>query len=158
VSTTSSQSYLNIDITSLMQDIWANPTTSYGIGMRQVVEQTYRSMKFGSSDNPDSALWPKLYICYSMPAAGIHEHENNSALAIYPNPANDFLTIKTENSKMQLNEIRVFDAQGKMVMNQIVNAGEASVVLDISSLANGIYFVQGIAENEVMNKKVLVTH
>lgn len=64
-STTSNQSYPNINVTSEVQDMVTNPSANHGWLFRLQVEQTFASMKFGSSDNADSTLWPELFVEYS---------------------------------------------------------------------------------------------
>ena len=58
-------------------------------------------------------------------------------LTIYPNPANNYLTIESNNSNAQ-NEVRIFDYSGKMVktyQNQTYN-------LPIAELPTGMYLIQ----------------
>lgn len=63
-SVTSTQNYLNIDVTNHIQFKHANPASHYGFMFRLVTEVMYRSMLFASSDNPNAALRPKLEITY----------------------------------------------------------------------------------------------
>jgi hypothetical protein len=51
-----------IDVTALIQDIINNPENSYGIMLQLVNETPYNKVMFASSDNFDSAKWPKLEI------------------------------------------------------------------------------------------------
>lgn len=69
---------------------------------------------------------------------GINELNNAGYFKIYPNPANDFLTITTARE----NEItcKISDATGKIVLMKQLNG--KSNRIDISSLANGIYFME----------------
>lgn len=61
-STTQTEDYLNIDVTALYQDIFAN--TNYGIMLLLDVEDTYKSLVFASSDYTNTAKRPKLVITY----------------------------------------------------------------------------------------------
>lgn len=66
-STSTSQNYLDIDVTNLINDIRNNPTTGYGLMLKLQTEATYRCLLFATSDHADSAKWPKLTISYTLP-------------------------------------------------------------------------------------------
>ena len=76
-STSTIQDYLDIDVTILVQDMIANPNTSYGFLLKLVTEEFYRSMIFASSDNPDSTLHPKLELTFT-------EIETDSCITFRP--------------------------------------------------------------------------
>ncbi|HRZ43251.1 MAG TPA: DNRLRE domain-containing protein [Bacteroidales bacterium] len=63
-STTATQNYLNIDVTPQVSQWCQNPSSNYGWMIEPVIKSTYRSMKFASSDNSNSAIRPKLVITY----------------------------------------------------------------------------------------------
>ncbi len=63
-SLTSSQSYLNIDVKDMVQDMVNNPSSSHGFAFRLVTEQPTRILNFASSDNSLSAFRPKLIVVY----------------------------------------------------------------------------------------------
>lgn len=58
------QDYLDIDVTTLVQDMVNNPTESFGFLFRLKTEQQYRSMYFVTSDFPDATKHPKLIVTY----------------------------------------------------------------------------------------------
>jgi len=66
---TTTQNYLNIDITALIQDIMDNPGSSYGLMLKLQDESYYRRMNFCSSDHTNQNLRPKLVITYSTDCA-----------------------------------------------------------------------------------------
>jgi len=60
--------------------------------------------------------------------------------AMYPNPANQLLTIhfnRTEDS-----QLKIFDEKGKIVLEYSQKSGEEIVPFDISHLNTGFYFVE----------------
>lgn len=65
--------------------------------------------------------------------------ENEPEFAVYPNPAMDFIRIKTI-SGAKLKEIKISSMQGKMVAYQKFK--NEMTLLDISGLSAGIYFVE----------------
>lgn len=64
-SISSSQDYVNIDVTNLIQDMIDDPDNSYGFQLRMVTEEIYRSLTFASGDHFDSDLWPEIEISYT---------------------------------------------------------------------------------------------
>ena len=63
-STSSSQNYLNIDITAMAQDFVNDPQMNYGMMLQETDSIPYRSLIFASSDHSDPSLHPKLEITY----------------------------------------------------------------------------------------------
>jgi hypothetical protein len=63
-STTNTQNYTNIDVTSLILDSYENPNSSFGFRISLITEQKYRSVVFGSGDSEDESIRPSLVISY----------------------------------------------------------------------------------------------
>ncbi len=73
-------------------------------------------------------------------------------LTISPNPANESLTVKNEEAEM--NNVMVFDATGRVVMEQQNMHGNTSV-LQVNDLKAGVYILKiEIGENNVFRKFV----
>lgn len=64
------------------------------------------------------------------------DFSKDSSLQVYPNPAQDFLNVKSENL---ITSIQLYDSQGRLLNTKVAN--ETSEVLDISKYSAGIYFV-----------------
>lgn len=58
------QDYTDIDVTSLVLDMYANPQESFGFRLSLIEEYIYRSMILASSDHPDKSIRPSLIIKY----------------------------------------------------------------------------------------------
>ena len=79
------------------------------------------------------------------------ENENNS-LAIYPNPTSSNITIENKSSSQQL-KVVVSDPLGKTILKQ--NLADTQTI-DVSTLQNGIYFLQVFEkDNLLVNKKIV---
>lgn len=63
-STSSTQNYIDTDITVLLQDIIDTSNTSFGMMLKLQNEQFYRRLNFCSSDFSDPSFHPKLVIIY----------------------------------------------------------------------------------------------
>jgi hypothetical protein len=68
--------------------------------------------------------------------------DNSSALSIYPNPSNDRIYIKA--SQTELESLKIYSILGQDVGNKvaILESHEGMLVLDIQSLAKGIYIIK----------------
>ncbi|MBK8683194.1 MAG: T9SS type A sorting domain-containing protein [Chitinophagales bacterium] len=66
--------------------------------------------------------------------------EISSGVTIYPNPASSQLTVEIENDNASEKHIEIMDALGRSV--QTISTSENIVVIDISNLSAGIYFVK----------------
>ena len=58
------EDYIDIDVTTLVQDMINDPENSYGFMIKLVNEEHYRSMVFSSSDQEDPDNHPKLEIIF----------------------------------------------------------------------------------------------
>ena len=76
--------------------------------------------------------------------AGITETENANVV-LYPNPVNDKLNIVADG----IQEVNVLDINGRNVMTL-----QNTNTIDMSNLANGVYFVRVITANGVSTQKI----
>ena len=80
---------------------------------------------------------------------GVEENNISNNISIYPNPAQNQLTIKAENLKIE--QIVILDVTGKEVRNITQNLTE----IDISDLQKGIYFVKIYTDKGVGNQRII---
>lgn len=78
------------------------------------------------------------------------DFSKDSSLQIYPNPVQDFLNIKSENT---ITSIQLFDSQGRLLTTKVAN--ETFEVLDISKYSEGIYFVSVITSVGKQTQKII---
>jgi hypothetical protein len=77
----------------------------------------------------------------------------SNRIKVYPNPANDFITI--ENESPDFTEGRLYTIEGKVILDFEV---EGKLKLFVRDLKSGIYFVRLVNENEVFIEKVIVNN
>ncbi|REJ81708.1 MAG: T9SS C-terminal target domain-containing protein [Bacteroidetes bacterium] len=63
-SLSSTQDYINMDVTSMVQEFVNDPGSSHGWMLTLDNETAYRSLVFASSDNPNPTKWPSLELTY----------------------------------------------------------------------------------------------
>jgi hypothetical protein len=86
---------------------------------------------------------------------GIEETTNNNLVSIYPNPANDFMTIAvTELVEVaDATTIYIINALGEIVLTEKVTS--SNTTLNTSNLTSGIYFVKIESKNSSAIKKFM---
>jgi hypothetical protein len=80
------------------------------------------------------------------------ENENNTLL-LFPNPARTHFTIQIQSD---IDMIRVFDMNGRLMIHQTINDSQARI--ETSELVNGLYIVQVVTQGQIINHKLQVNH
>lgn len=160
-SNSSGQSYLNLDVTALVNDMRNDPQNSFGFIMRLVNEIPYNGRDFASSDHPDSTKWPSITYCFTVPTGISHTNKINDYFNVYPtmfsNRINiDFLS-STKNFEMEIIEI-----SGKKVFGKSITCKpnvKQSLTIAEDDLANvnvnGVYMVRFSCNEKVVTKKLI---
>jgi hypothetical protein len=102
----------------------------------------------GVHDNGEVAF---SYTIGNCSTTGITETLQKDFVNIFPNPANDNLTIQFTNNNKSL-IIKMHNAYGQTLLISQSN------VIDISSVPNGIYFISIDSDTNHIVKKVVVNH
>jgi hypothetical protein len=82
------------------------------------------------------------------------DNELNSAIAMYPNPANDLVTI-ANSSNIVLDTAVIYDVTGKLVSQIDLHNMQDEKVIDVSALASGVYMVQITGEQSTAVKRLI---
>jgi hypothetical protein len=73
--------------------------------------------------------------------SGINEAQDiNLLISAYPNPATEYLILRTDNSEVMNLSYRLFDNNGKLLESETVSGYETSIETD--NFASGIYFLK----------------
>lgn len=155
-STSSIQDYLNINVTAMVQNMMISG--NYGFMIRQVTESYYRRMVFASSDNADANLHPKLNVCYVKPLPMIKADETDAkakdlSLSIYPNPANDIVTVAVEEQE-KVQSIQFINMQGQLLYE--TNEVKDVQRIDVSAFPKGFCFVRVISNGKIHTRKLII--
>jgi len=73
-------------------------------------------------------------------------------IEIYPNPASDKLFIDTRSEGQVKLHIRFFNMNGGIIYNKVVS--EYHNTIDISMIPSGMYIIQVMTDNSIMNEKI----
>jgi Secretion system C-terminal sorting domain len=98
-------------------------------------------------------------VIYLM-STGIEENNALNELSIYPNPANDKATISLISSSEEKINYNLFDAQGKLIEEKVldIHAGMNTLEINVNQLqiSKGIYFIKLVLEGKEITRKLIV--
>jgi subtilisin family serine protease len=95
------------------------------------------------------------------PTVGIVENTNEIAFNVYPNPANNSVTIQFGNELKGKTVINLFDITGRII--KVISTGTSysagqTVVFTVDDLSSGFYFITLTNEEKQVSKKLFVNH
>ncbi len=76
-------------------------------------------------------------------------------LNIYPNPSRDYINIELGSIK-EKSQIELFDYQGKLMKKIQLNGGEKIIIIDVSEINPGLYFLSIILDNSIFTGKFII--
>ncbi|MDQ3190420.1 MAG: choice-of-anchor J domain-containing protein [Bacteroidota bacterium] len=94
----------------------------------------------------------------STAGVGIDEVADAYNLNVFPNPSNGQFTVHFDNPVSQKLEIRIMNMNGTIVFNESINYfdGKYNKNIDISHMSGGMYFMQLITEDRILNRKLIL--
>jgi hypothetical protein len=129
---------------------------SYFIGIQQTTNQPL-NIGFDRNTNHKNALyynisgsWSQSSIngslminpvmgCVDPPIIiGVAELTKNNLAKIFPNPAQDMITVSYPGNQLEHSELEITTALGQTVFTKNITSNEQ---IDISNLSNGLYFI-----------------
>ena len=91
----------------------------------------------------------------STSPAGMGTTVTNLAILLYPNPADNIITIVSDRS---ISSVIVLNQLGQTVFHAPINNDRKSITMDCSSFENGIYFAEITSDRITITKKIIVQH
>ncbi|HQW46124.1 MAG TPA: T9SS type A sorting domain-containing protein, partial [Chitinophagaceae bacterium] len=90
-------------------------------------------------------------IPYAFELYQLNDLEENTSLLIFPNPTTGILNIK---HRASVTYIKLIDRVGSLIIQKLCS-GAQTTQIDMSQLANGIYYIKadGYAPMKVIKKK-----
>ena len=95
---------------------------------------------------------------YGDPSSlSVADNEFKKQVRIYPNPVTDNLSIKSEQSN--INKLKVYNLDGRLVLEESYNASQSEVSINTSSFSNGMYLVNLSDVNGLqLSQLIIVSH
>lgn len=85
---------------------------------------------------------------------GINENSNSIKLKIFPNPTADFIFLKQKTSS-KISEVKLLNKFGQIT---IAKSNFNDDKIDLTNIADGIYFIQIISDGKTYFDKIIVRH
>lgn len=109
-------------------------------------------------NNIHTSLGVEPIVCNTTGAIfGIDNPEVEIPVSVYPNPNAGMFTLNLEQSLSGESLITVYNLTGKTVYSSAHTGTELSIPIDLSELANGVYFVQLENKLGIATRKIVIT-
>jgi hypothetical protein len=112
-----------------------------------IPETVYEVQVQANCGNNNLSEWSEILSVTTL-TDGIEDHLFNS-IALYPNPANEYVDVRVD-GEVNVKSMEVFDVYGKLI--NTVNVIDNPTRINVSGLANGMYFVRVTTEQGVATK------
>jgi hypothetical protein len=90
---------------------------------------------------------------YSNTCEGLGVEESNLAkISLYPIPANKILHI----DNIPLEKVSIYDGLGRVVKTEVFNNNSTKNIIDLSSVAKGIYNLSMFCNNKIIDRKIII--
>lgn len=83
------------------------------------------------------------------------EVQNADKISVYPNPFRDQITIKCDNINVYKILIKIYDNQGRVVLQQSFNDLNSLTNMKLDNIAPGVYFINLISGENVYSAKII---
>ena len=114
-------------------------SVSYSVG------QVFYTTNTSTSDSVAQGVQQAFEISTTL---GIENNLINLSFIAYPNPTNDFLTLKISNFNKNNMESALFDIQGRMLARQRIKQENTRILMQ--NLATGTYFLKVTNDNKLI--------
>ena len=148
-SNSTTQSYLNVNVTNLIQDLIDSSITNYGLMFKMQNEVTFKGLTFASSEHPNPNLHPKLDITYTTPVGLNNVDQSKREFQIFPNPVKNILKLELNNLGPYI--IEIISINGKIL--ESINSNSKKVKINLESIESGVYLIRLYQDGKVTTKK-----
>ncbi len=127
--------------------------TEHGFELSDLQESGTYTQELTTRYGCDSVITLNL----TVQEVGIETVENGEEIAVvlYPNPADKHVSLQVEALPSEAT-ITLYDAQGRTVLTETLQAGQELLRLNIQHLAAGSYHVRIVANNKTVVRKLMV--
>lgn len=109
-------------------------------------------VKFESYNKKGNNLYiDNIWVYEGNEPVGVNEVNTTNQISIYPNPANEVITVNISNES--LSRIEIYDITGKLVLSQTVR--QKKTTIDIKDLNSGMYLMNVISGNAKYSERII---
>jgi len=134
--------------------------TRYRDSLHALIAFTNYHWRIKATNYNDTTLWCATQNFKTGPYTSISSFENNDVCEFYPNPAKNHFNLLIGTSNTSSCEINIIDVMGQLVKTDkfTLNYGKNNKMINVSNLADGIYFVKIKYNNESITKKLIINN
>ncbi len=119
-------------------------SVSYSAGQVDFVSSKPSGRRAGGINvNPGNQQPFEIFILTGMDEKGIIL--SSFSANIYPNPTEEYVTLKIENAQIENLRVELFDLAGKVIVNRNLDSKET--LIPMQDLANATYFIKVFSSN-----------
>lgn len=122
---------------------WQNPGLGFGFGCASWSPHTSCGL---------SGVADLLMDISFNSALGTNSNEMETAISIFPNPAQSQFTLRSD---VSLEKLSIFDVRGRMIKSVDLSEMSHEKTIDISSLLSGVYMVQITGDKGTVVKNIV---
>jgi hypothetical protein len=108
---------------------------------------------FGGSGTGKAGFVKKL-----LSLSAVNESLSQNSMSIYPNPANQLVTILLDDAKAETGIAKVYSLSGSLVIENLTVISGNQMKIDVSSLKPGLYILEVTQGGKVQRQKLMVQH
>lgn len=111
---------------------------------------------FTFQGSPSSSL---TYLADQITSVKKIEDDMSNTVSIYPNPAENEISISLSAPKYHVSSIAIYDLMGQLVLQKSLKknfSGESSVKIETSALSSGVYILNVRIGDAYVNKKIVI--
>lgn len=107
----------------------------------------------------DTSDFSPVWTFTTSSPVGVPEYFKDSGLAIFPNPAQDVITIQVNSNQGADVELTIYDLLGQAVFkrNLLFNAGFNQSELLLGDISNGIYLIKLVKDDQIYTNKIIIS-
>ncbi|MEZ4826705.1 MAG: DNRLRE domain-containing protein [Bacteroidia bacterium] len=135
----------------------AHPDSNFGWILIGNESTASTSRRFGSHNNADEGQQPRLFVRYTVADAS-EDLINHIALEVFPNPAQERISLKWAGNLRGTAKISILDNQGREVWanTEPVMLQQGNIQLQIPQLSAGMYLLKFSSEEYNVFRKLMV--
>jgi hypothetical protein len=143
------------NVETTVSGAWETYTWDFASGDPAIYDGLVFMFGYATPNNASASatyLIDDIQLVNTSTGVGLGKLLTSDEFKIYPNPANESVTISANNELIQ--SVILFDMFGNQVKN--VQKDNKVVNINVSNLSKGIYVVEISTLNQIINKKVIV--
>jgi large repetitive protein len=120
------------------------------------LNQTYY-WKVRAFNDGDTTQWSPTW-SFTVGVPGVNNLLSDNSISIYPNPARESLTLKLNTSNFNTIEVKISNLLGQLVFSEQLtfNLQDATEVINLDKMENGLYIIQIRTGSSVLTQKILI--